>query len=476
MEIETKKYYNASNLRKCAEFVKDFAHRNDLILQGGQSLDYAFRLHGKKLYEDYAIPDYDFVSQDSVNLTYKLFEEVAKFMFPRSLEEPQSLPISVTNGLHITTTKVLIYRDSIADITYIPPSIFELYELSALNYNNMMVRHPFIQYIDTHRSLSHPYENVMMETVLHRWKKDFERFRTTLTMYDPSNKNMVNSFISKYNKKSLNGPPKLSKMGTGRIPKGDGKKYETSIQPENRYKLYQEFPVTEDKEILPYGCVCGELAFLIYYDIYSTIVGKKKRFQKYIKGKANEEGFGLSYTGSHYFNNSYITTDDDVSIIFGHKPVLAKHQTQTTSFMDVLPERIISEGFEFLKITHKIGYQSIDLHKIDSGFPRVILKVVSLNYLAVYVAVMWMIFKHDMYLSMYLKILRMMKKIYDMDTEECLQLYPSVVTYGEEIPVSDEMHSTRPKTLFINQYNSPLEEISKIEPFEYPEYYNRVGV
>ena len=51
-----------------------------------------------------------------------------------------------------------------------------------------------------------------------------------------------------------------------------------------------------------------------------------------------------------------------------------------------------------------------------------------------------------------------------------------VVVYGKEVPVSDQLHTTRPETLFINQYKSPLEEISKIKTFEYPEYYDQVGV
>jgi len=476
MEIETKKYYAYNTLRKCAEFVRDFAHRNNLILKGGQSLDYAFRLHGNKLYEDYALPDYDFVSEDSVNVAYKLFEEVAQFMFPRSLDEPQKIPISVINGMHHTTMKVLVYRDAIADITYEPPEIYTIYQLSALTYNNILIRHPFIQYIDTHRALSHPYENPMMETVLFRWRKDFDRFRLAMTMYNPKDKNLVNKFISCYDKKSRNGPPNLAKMGSGRLPKAEGKKYETSISAGDRYKMYQDFPVTDKKEILPYGCVCGELAFLIYYSIYAKVTGKKPRFTDFVTGSPNSEGFGMSYTGSHYFNNSYITTPEDLEIVFGHRPVLAKHQTEARPFVDTLPAKIISEGFEFLKTTHKIGYHNIDLRDIDPKFPGVVLKVVSLNYLAMYVAVMWMIFKHDMYLSVYLKILRMMKKIYDMDDEKCTVLYPSVLPYGNEVTEQAEVSAMRPDSVYINEHISPVAAFAKIKEFEYPDHYNQIGV
>lgn len=472
MEIETKKYYIYEPLKKCAEFVKDFAHANDLILQGGQSLDYAFRLAGSQLYEDYALPDYDFVSQDSVNLAYKLFQEVAGFLFGRTLDEPQKMPVSVINGMHHTTMKVLVYRDSIADITYVPGEIFEIYKLSALMYNNVLVRHPFIQYIDTHRALSHPYENPMMETILFRWKKDFDRFKMALTMYDPGDKIMADKFISCYARKSKNGPPNLSKLGSGRLPKTSSSKYVTTIPTEDRYKMYQNLAILEEKEILSYGCICGELAFLIYYSLYAKITKKKPRFAGFIKGQASN----MTYLGSHYFNNCYTTTAEDIKIIFGHKPVLAKHQKQCRPFMDSLPSRIVSEGFEFLEITHKIGYHTIDLHDVDPGYPRVLVKVVSMNYLVVYMAVMWMIFKHDMYLSIYLKLLRMLKKIYNIGTEECRVLFPSVVTYGDEIMETDEINSLRPDPVYINEHVSPLTAFTKIKEFEYPDHYDDSGV
>lgn len=470
MDIETRKYYIYHILNKCLGFVKDFAHENNLILVGGQSLDYAFRLKGKQLYEDWELPDYDFVSDDNVNIAYKLFENINKFLFGRSLDEPQKMPVSVISGLHSTTMRMLIYRDSIADITYIPREIYEMYRLSALSYNNMFIRHPYLQCIDMQRSLSYPYENPMMEVILFRWKKDFDRLKMILDIYNPTDDDVLNKFIDCYTKKSKNGPPNLSKVGSGKLPNAQNKsKYFTDAKPNDRRGMYKNYINLDKKEIIKTGCVSGELAFLIYYSIYSKKQGKKPKFDNFIEDD--------SYLGSHYFMNSYVMVKDDIKVLFGHKPVLAKHHKVAAGFTDMLPSKIISEGFEFLEITHKVCYHVIDLNELNPKYPKVQLQVVSFNFVIMQVAVMWMIFKHDMYLSMYLKMLRMLKKIYSWDFDKHTRLlYPSIQPYGEELEETKETTETRPEPIYVNEYISPLKAFTKIKEYEYPDSYNKSGV
>lgn len=470
MEIETKKYYIYHILTKCLTFVKDFAHENNLILVGGQSLDYAFRLKGRQLYEDWELPDYDFVSDDSVNIAYDLFEKVNKFLFGRSLDEPQKMPVSVISGLHSTTMRILIYRDSIADITYAPKEIYEIYKLSALNYNNMFVRHPFLQCVDMQRSLSYPYENPMMEVILFRWKKDFERMKMILDIYNPSDKELVNKFIECYNKRSKNGPPNLAKVGSGKLPNAQNKaKYSTDLDPSDRRGIYKNYVNLDKKEIIQGGCVAGELAFLLYYSIYSKKRGKTPRFDNFIDGDF--------YLGSHYFMNSYIMTKDDIKVLFGQKPVLAKHHKVAAGFMDMLPTKIVSEGFEFLELTHKACYHVLDLNEINPKYPKVQLQVVSFNFVIMQMVVMWMIFKHDMYLSMYLKMLRMLKKIYSWDFDKYARLlYPSIQPYGDELEETAKTTEDRPEPIYVNEYISPLKAFAKIKEYEYPDSYNLAGV
>jgi hypothetical protein len=84
--------------------------------------------------------------------------------------------VSLVTGIHPTTVKIFVYKDCVADITFAYESLFKDMKKSALTYDGMLFRNPIIQYVDQHRALTYPYENEPTETINNRWVKDFERF------------------------------------------------------------------------------------------------------------------------------------------------------------------------------------------------------------------------------------------------------------------------------------------------------------
>lgn len=158
---------NIQNLMQGFDIVKKYIIREKLILTGGMAIDFALRLHGKKLYDDDNIPDYDFVTPHHWIDAY----EIAQWLNRIGMKE-----ISVINAMHPTTLKVRLNFVGIADVTYNPENIFN--NIPKLYYRGFAFVHPHYQFIDQHRSLSMGYENLEMgwPVAPHRWKKDMKRY------------------------------------------------------------------------------------------------------------------------------------------------------------------------------------------------------------------------------------------------------------------------------------------------------------
>ena len=80
MELDCKKYEsfivhkgaNSQIILEAIDIVKEFIIDKQLILYGGQSIDFALRLKGDYIYTDDVIPDYDFYSFNHFNDAYEL--------------------------------------------------------------------------------------------------------------------------------------------------------------------------------------------------------------------------------------------------------------------------------------------------------------------------------------------------------------------------------------------------------------------
>jgi hypothetical protein len=145
--------------------VRQFIETKNLILVGGMSIDYALKLHGDSIYDDAQLPDYDFYSPLHTEHAYELGMLLCKKGYNN---------ISVITAIHVTTLKVRIDFETVADITYCPLSLFN--KIPYLKYGNLRIVHPHYQMIDQHSSLSFPFEHPGREVIFHRWKKDMVRY------------------------------------------------------------------------------------------------------------------------------------------------------------------------------------------------------------------------------------------------------------------------------------------------------------
>lgn len=174
-------YYHKDSRKLATEIVREFIISKRLIVTGGLVVDFALRLKGQKIYEDYVVPDYDFFSTQNVRDACELFNLLRKSGLTN---------ISLVTGIHPTTVKVFVYKDCVADITFAYESLFKDMKKSALTYDGMLFRNPEIQYVDMHRALTYPYENEPRETINNRWIKDFERFCLLYALTNPESISM----------------------------------------------------------------------------------------------------------------------------------------------------------------------------------------------------------------------------------------------------------------------------------------------
>ena len=115
------------DLKRALDLVIKFIVDKKLILKGGQAIDYSLRLKKSKLYEDNAVPDYDFLSSNHYQDAIELGNTLCKANLPN---------VSIINAMHPTTMRVRINFITVADITYCPKNI--LSKLKTLKYNNII--------------------------------------------------------------------------------------------------------------------------------------------------------------------------------------------------------------------------------------------------------------------------------------------------------------------------------------------------
>jgi len=146
------------------DVVKEFLIEKKRLLTGGMTLDYSLKLKGDRLYDDSTLPDYDFFSPEFHKDAYDL---------AKKLEEKGFKEIAVINALHVSTMKVRVYFTSVADITYIPQSIYD--KIPRLVYGKIHLVHPHYQVLQQHHALSLGYKDPPLETINFRWKKVMTR-------------------------------------------------------------------------------------------------------------------------------------------------------------------------------------------------------------------------------------------------------------------------------------------------------------
>lgn len=177
--ISLVKSKQSENIIKANKLVEKFISKNELIIYGGTAIDFALRLKGSFIYNDDLLPfaDYDFFSPHSVQDAYK---------FSLELHNNEFQDVTAAGALYIRTMRVGFEGFVIADISYIPQTIFK--NINYLTYTiekgiDVKLVHPTYQVIDMHLSLSFPYINPPQEAVNHRAEKDIKRYNLLYDHY-----------------------------------------------------------------------------------------------------------------------------------------------------------------------------------------------------------------------------------------------------------------------------------------------------
>lgn len=181
--LAEKRLHNYDEIEKALEVVRKFIIRKKRILYGGMAIDLSLRLKGDKIYDDDVLPDYDFMSPNHIQDSY----ELADILYQQGFKNVSSI-----SAIHVTSRRVRVQFVVVADITYIPPSVFEKlpylqYPLTSVHdssvIRNIRVIHPHFQRMDMHRAFCTPLEKPPREVILHRLKKDVARFKLFMKYY-----------------------------------------------------------------------------------------------------------------------------------------------------------------------------------------------------------------------------------------------------------------------------------------------------
>ncbi|MEM3061913.1 MAG: hypothetical protein QW303_00005 [Nitrososphaerota archaeon] len=191
--IDTKFYEDIAEKRsiyypfveKALKIVLQFILTKKRILYGGIAIDLALKEKGHEgIYAPDSIPDYDFMSPDFYNDS----NELADILYKEGLPE-----ISAINALHLNTRRVRTNFIPVADITYIPPDLYEKIPTIKTK-SELIIVHPDFQRLDMHRVFNFPFQNPPFEAILERFNKDQKRFKILADQYpivsDIKNDNM----------------------------------------------------------------------------------------------------------------------------------------------------------------------------------------------------------------------------------------------------------------------------------------------
>lgn len=170
--IAQKRDVDAPLANSALELVRKFIIERQLVLYGGQAIDFALRLKGGQIYPDHQTPDYDCFSPQNVDDAYELADRLVAAGFQH---------VGAIPAIHVQTMRVATNFLYVADISYAPPGVFA--KLPTVSYAGMRVLHPDYQRSDIHLAFCFPFNNPPREDIFHRYQKDLTRFRLIQKFY-----------------------------------------------------------------------------------------------------------------------------------------------------------------------------------------------------------------------------------------------------------------------------------------------------
>lgn len=163
LQIEHHIYSN--QIKEALKIVEDYIKKNDLILVGGQAIDYSLKTKGSYIYDEYTTPDYDAISP----YFYKHAKNVSKILCKKEFPD-----VSTITAVHNTTVRVKVSNYTVFDSTYCPKDVY--CNIKTLKYLGLNIIHPHYQIIDQYNSLSFLFEQTgASQNIYHRMEKDICR-------------------------------------------------------------------------------------------------------------------------------------------------------------------------------------------------------------------------------------------------------------------------------------------------------------
>ena len=112
-------------LTNLMKIVREFIIKKELILYGGLAIDYALRLKGEKIYDDYEHPDFDVFSPNHMEDCQEIVDKLYSMGYR---------DVIAIRAMHPQTMRVRCDFLYILDISYIPNSVFK--KIPILKYND----------------------------------------------------------------------------------------------------------------------------------------------------------------------------------------------------------------------------------------------------------------------------------------------------------------------------------------------------
>jgi len=187
------KYEHQKNTKlivKLLDVVADYIKKKKLIVYGGMAIDFALRLHGDSFYPKETLPDWDVYSPNSANDGYELTEIIYNIV-----KDDDISSVDCISATHITSVRVRVDFESIADICYVPLNIYN--KLPTLTFDGIRFIDPAFQKIDTHRALSFPFYQPPLEAIFNRGGKVINQYNALCKYYNFENKHIISHNQSK---------------------------------------------------------------------------------------------------------------------------------------------------------------------------------------------------------------------------------------------------------------------------------------
>ena len=151
---------NSKEIMEMVEIVEEFLRKKRMICYGGTAINNILPKDEQFYNKELEIPDYDFYSPDAMADAKSL----ADIFHERGFAE-----IEAKAGIHYGTYKVFVNYISIADITFLHPTIFKSMSTEAIEMDGILYSPPNFLRMNMHLELSRPAGDIS------RWEKIYKR-------------------------------------------------------------------------------------------------------------------------------------------------------------------------------------------------------------------------------------------------------------------------------------------------------------